>query len=472
MAIVPVVLNGGAGTRLWPLSRAAYPKQFLPMAGEMSTFQQTCRRLTDAVYRKPIVICNEDHRFITAEQMRDTGIEPDAIVLEPVARNTAPAALIGSLLAAREEPRQLVLLVPSDHLIFDQAAFTSAIERGRASAMAGKIVTFGIKPKEPHTGYGYIETVDTAAELMQVRRFVEKPDRETARSFLADDGFFWNAGIFLFDPFRMIELFQEHHPGMLADCRKALENAVHDLDFLRLESQAYENCAHISIDHAIMEKAHDMTCVTLDAGWRDIGSWQALGATMDEDGSGNATRGDIVLRDAKNCLGLSDGGAMLAILGLEDVLAVATRDVVLVAARDRADDVKSMVEQLSASERREAVSHARVYRPWGWYEGLSRGEKYQVKCLMVKPGAKLSLQIHRQRAEHWIVVSGSVRVSVDGREEHLRENQSTYIPIGAPHRLENPAADPALLIEVQSGSYLGEDDIIRLSDEYGRSAAE
>ncbi len=469
MKIHPVILSGGSGTRLWPLSRKAFPKQFLPLVGEHSLFQQTCLRLKAPLYSKPTTICNERHRFIVAEQLLELEIEPAAIVLEPVGRNTAPAALIASLLALQNDKDSLVLLLPSDHLIADFDDFNQTVQKGMKAARQGHIVTFGIKPDSPHTGFGYIETAGGKKGLTKVIRFVEKPDRKTAQTYLEQEGYFWNAGIFLFSASHMIELFKQHASQLLSPCTQALEGAQTDLDFLRLDKQSYSANKDISLDYAIMEKADKISCIPLDTGWNDLGSWSAMWDVLDKDADGNAVEGDVFLHDSKDCLAHSKDGASLSLIGLEHVVAVATKDAVLITSKEQCENVKSIVEKLKDQNRQSVTFHSRVYRPWGWYEGLSAGERFQVKCLMVKPGGKLSSQSHHHRAEHWIVVSGSVEVSIDDNTSLLTENESTYIPLGIKHRLANPGKIPALLIEVQSGSYLGEDDIVRYDDIYGRS---
>ncbi len=466
-SVFPVVLSGGSGTRLWPWSRKAYPKQFLPLTGENSLFQQTLLRLSDELFARPVILCNNDHRFLAAEQATAMGIGPQAIILEPAGRNTAPAALIAALWAAREDPERLLLLLPSDHVVTDAAGFARSIAQGMEAAQDGHIVTFGIPPKSPQTGYGYIATQGDSVPL-KVLRFTEKPDRETAEKYIAAGDHYWNAGIFLFAARTMIRAFEIHAPDMLTACRAALEKARNDLDFIRLDKEAYEQNRAISLDYAIMEKAGNIRCVPLQSDWDDLGAWPAVWRIMDKDGNGNVARGDVTMHSTRNCYAHSIDGACLSVIGLEDVLAVATKDAVLVASKKHAQDVGKLVEELKTQGRSEAIMHARVYRPWGWYEKLAGGERFQVKTLMVRPGAKLSLQSHHHRAEHWVVVRGTVRVTNGDETFLLAENESTYIPIGNRHRLENPGKLPALLIEVQSGAYLGEDDIVRFEDVYGR----
>ncbi|HDL86435.1 MAG TPA: mannose-1-phosphate guanylyltransferase/mannose-6-phosphate isomerase [Candidatus Acetothermia bacterium] len=467
-AIQPVILSGGSGTRLWPLSRTAYPKQFLDIFGGHSLFQQTCVRVNDPLFAAPSILSNNDHRFIVVEQLKQIGIEPNKIILEPVGRNTAPAVLIASLLVAEDDENSLLLLLPSDHIIADAEEFRDCIRKGIEPAQEGKIITFGVQPQSPHTGYGYIETGDARGAAFDVRRFVEKPTKEKAEEYLAGESYFWNAGIFLFSACSMIEAFKEHMPDMLEICQEALSKARNDLDFLRLDEAAFSRCEDISIDYAIMERSQNIYCVPLTTSWSDLGSWAAIAeqAVCKEDD--NASRGDVMFHNSRNCYGHSTDGASLSVVGLDNVIAVVTKDAVLVTSKEHAEDVKQIVQQHKAINRNSVTYHRRVYRPWGWFEGLERGDRFQVKCLMVTPGEKLSLQSHHHRAEHWVVVSGTARVTVGEKVFLLTENESTYIPIGATHRLENPGQIPALLIEVQSGSYLNEDDIVRYEDIYNR----
>jgi mannose-1-phosphate guanylyltransferase/mannose-6-phosphate isomerase len=468
--IYPFILSGGAGTRLWPLSRREYPKQFLSLTDDSATlFQQTCRRFAAPEFAAPTILGGHDHRFIIAEQLREIGATPAAIVLEPAARNTAPAAAIAALMAAAKDERALLLLAPADHVIADSAAFRETVLRGASAASEGALVTFGVKPTEPHTGYGYIETQGSGREVaLAVKRFVEKPGAADAAAYVESGNFYWNAGIFLMAASALIDAFREYAPAILKLCEEALAKAKPDLDFLRLDQAAYERLPDISVDYAIMEKSARVRCVPLATGWSDLGSWSAIWDVARKDGAGNAARGDVIFQGAANSFGYTEN-ACLALVGVEDLIVVATKDAVLVASKDHAQAVKNVVEKLNASGRAEIIAHKRVYRPWGWYEGLDRGDRFQVKRIMVKPGAQLSLQSHFHRAEHWIVVLGTLQVTIDGEERLLSENESTYIPVGARHRLANPGRIPAFLIEVQSGAYLGEDDIVRYEDLYGRT---
>ncbi len=461
-----MILSGGAGTRLWPLSREAYPKQFLSLLGDGSLLQQTSKRVNGEAFDAPVMLVNRDHRFLVGEQLQDIGVTPKAIVLEPCARNTGPAALIAALIANDEDPGKLVLLLPSDHLVNDSDAFRKTVAEGAGAAADGHIVTFGVRPDSPETGFGYIEAVGEG-EVLDVARFVEKPTLEVAQGYLESGNYFWNAGIFLFSATTMISEFERLAPDILECCRNALADAKDDLDFKRLDEAAYGRCKNISLDYAVMEHARSIKCVPLGSDWSDLGAWPALWDAASKDSDGNASFGDVILNGTTNSYAYTEDAA-LCVLGLEHVMVVATRDAVLVAAKDQAQAVKDVVEQLKANGRDEAVIHRRVYRPWGWYEGLSQGDRFQVKCLMVKPGGRLSLQSHFHRSEHWVVVSGTAQVTVDEKTVLMSENESTYIPLGAKHRLENPGKVPAFLIEVQSGRYLGEDDIVRYEDVYNR----
>ena len=466
--IHPLILSGGSGKRLWPLSRQANPKQFLKVLGDHSLFQDTCLRLKGSAFAKPTVIANDAHRFLVAEQMREIGIEPSSIVLEPVGRNTAPAAIIGSLLAAREDIDRLILLLPSDHAIADAGAFALAIGSGIKAAQAGAIVTFGVKPDRPHTGYGYIEVAsDDDGAALPVNRFVEKPDTKRAKQYVESGHFYWNAGIFLFSARSMLEAAERFAPGIMTGSAEAIANGKSDLDFLRLSEKHFEKVDSISIDYAIIEKASNIRCVPFDAGWSDLGSWTEVWETAARDADGTAGKGDVHFMKAAGNYAYTDGAAV-SVLGLNDVVVVATRDAVLVTSKAEAQGVKDVVAKFEKAGREEVINHNRVHRPWGWYERLALGDRFQVKCIMVNPGATLSLQSHFHRSEHWVVVKGTIEVTKDDEIIMLAENQSTFVPVGSRHRMKNPGKIPAFLIEVQSGGYLGEDDIVRYEDVYGR----
>ena len=471
MPLYPVILSGGSGTRLWPLSRAALPKQLLPLASELTLVQETVLRLDGlADVAAPLIVCNEEHRFLIAEQMREIGIAPLGIYLEPVGRNTAPAAAVAALVLTRRDPDAVMLLLPADHLIRDVSAFHAAIGEGLKAARAGHLVTFGIVPDSPHTGYGYIQRGETLAgtTARRVVRFVEKPDLASAETFLASGDYYWNSGMFLFPAQRFLEELRALRPELVSACEAALEHGRRDLDFHRLDRAAFEACPADSIDYAVMEHTSHAAVVPADMGWNDIGAWSALWEVGQKDDHGNVSRGDVYLEGVRDSYVRAES-RMIAAIGVRDLIIVETADAVLVAERGRAQDVKKAVEHLKAQNRSEHEFHTRVYRPWGWYEGIDAGERFQVKRIMVKPGEKLSLQMHHHRAEHWIVVSGTALVTRDGKQELLSENQSTYIPLGTQHRLENPGKIPLHMIEVQSGAYLGEDDIVRFEDVYKRA---
>ena len=485
-----VLLSGGSGTRLWPLSREAHPKQFLPLLGEQSLLQATWLRVRelpgvaasgaagDPGYSPAadqlIVIANEEHRFMVAEQLRQIGALPMALILEPVGRNTAPAIAVAALRALQNSDDPLLLVLPSDHVVRDEAAFRAAVQAALPLAERGALVTFGIVPTAPETGYGYIRARhddlargNTGAGALAVERFVEKPDLATAQRYLADGGYYWNSGMFLFSASRYLDELDQFAPRMLAQCRAALAGAKPDRDFLRLDRAAFEDCPADSIDYAVMEKTTDALVLPIDVGWSDVGSWSALWQLAEQDGAGNAHRGDVLALDCADTLAWSER-RLVALIGLRDLVVVDTDDALLVAHRDRVQDVKQIVARLKREDRPHARLHRKVYRPWGSYDSVDAAERFQVKRITVKPGASLSLQMHRHRAEHWIVVDGTARVTCDERVFDLAENQSTYIPLGAKHRLQNLGNTPLELIEVQSGDYLGEDDIVRFEDIYGR----
>jgi mannose-1-phosphate guanylyltransferase/mannose-6-phosphate isomerase len=470
--ISPFILCGGSGSRLWPLSREAFPKQFHRLTDAHTLFQQTCRRFASSLFDDLTILSNRRHRFLIAEQLEEIGTSTARIVLEPTSRNTAPAACIAALIASERDPSALVMIVPSDHVFAETKSFLAAVEVGIEAAQAGALVTFGVTPDCPHTGYGYIETDKSNGPVLNVRRFVEKPSQSAAEAYLDAGGFYWNAGIFLFRADVLMDLIETHSPEILAACRPALESATSDLTFTIL-GEAYAKAPSISIDYAVAEKAQNMTCVPLTTSWSDIGSWSALWEFAGKDTSGNVARGEgeIILQSTENCFTYSDK-ACVAVLGMKDVVVVATEDAVLVASKAYAEEVKTIVEHLKSNGASHVLQHNRVYRPWGWYQTVNQGERYQVKCIMVKPRGKLSLQSHYHRSEHWVVVRGTLEVTKGEHTELLTENQSTYIPIGKLHRLANPGKIPAFLIEVQSGPYLDEQDIVRYEDVYGRGADE
>jgi len=463
--IQPVILSGGSGTRLWPLSREAYPKQFLPLAGELTMLQATWERVAPIAARGPLVIANEEHRFVAAEQLQQVGVEPAAIILEPVGRNTAPAIAVAALEATRDGADALLLVLPSDHVITDAAAFRVAVEQAASVADAGKLVTFGIVPTGPETGYGYIKAAPGEG-ARAVERFVEKPDLATATDYVASGEYYWNSGMFLFKASRYLQELERFHPAMLAGSRDAWEKSRRDADFTRLDKDAFAAVPSDSIDYAVMEKTADAVVVPLDAGWNDVGSWTALRDVSQQDGNGNAHQGDVIAIDCRNTYAY--GERLVAMVGLDDIIVVETDDAVLVGKGDRMQEIKAVVARLKAEGRSEATWHRKVYRPWGAYDSIDSGARFQVKRITVKPGGTLSLQMHHHRAEHWIVVSGTAEVTRGEEVLLLSENQSTYIPLGVTHRLRNPGRLPLELIEVQSGSYLGEDDIVRFEDTYGR----
>ncbi len=475
-ALVPVILCGGTGTRLWPLSRASYPKQYWPLAGtgEDTLLQQTQQRLKGLPgLGAPLLICNEDHRFIVAEQLRQIGVEPQAILLEPIGRNTAPAVAVAALQATAHGEDPLLLVLAADHVIRDAATFRATVAAGMAAAEAGQLVTFGIVPTAPETGYGYIEAAQSllgANVPVPIARFVEKPDRATAEQFLATGRFTWNSGMFLFKASAILAELERLAPEVVSACRSSLEHESADLDFLRLEREAFASCPSVALDVAVMERTDRGAVLPLEAGWSDVGSWSALWETADQDSDGNVLRGRVISEGSRNCYLRSEHRLVVG-LGVEDLVVVETDDVVLVAHRDQAQEVKAIVGLLEREGAPESKAHRKIYRPWGSYDGVTEGERWQVKRIVVNPGASLSLQMHHHRAEHWIVVQGSALVEKDGRQEMVSENQSTYIPLGCRHRLSNPGKIPVELIEVQSGPYLGEDDIVRFEDRYGRSDA-
>jgi len=467
--LIPVVMCGGAGTRLWPVSRESMPKQFVPLVDERSTFQQVLGRIADVqLFERPIIITNSDFRFIVAEQLRECDIEAD-IVLEPMRRDSAMAVAVAAALARERDPEAVVLILAADHVVRDVAAFKSACREAATAAAEGLIVTFGINPTFPATHYGYIRPgskVNGGAALA-VEAFVEKPDAKTAGGYVAES-YLWNSGNFAFRADIMLEEIARYEPDIAAAAKLAVEGMARDLDFLRLPAEPFARVPKKSIDYAVMERTDRAAVVPVDLGWSDVGSWSAVWDVMNHDAEGNASTGSVVFYDSRNSLVRSDDAILTAVVGLEDIIVVATPDAVLVTSRDKAEQVKGLVEQLKAQNRREADQHLRIYRPWGYYQGIDLGSRYQVKRIVVKPNARLSLQKHFHRAEHWVVVRGTAEIAVGTEVRTIHENESAYIPIGSVHRLANPGKIPLELIEVQVGSYLGEDDIVRLGDEYGR----
>jgi mannose-1-phosphate guanylyltransferase/mannose-6-phosphate isomerase len=469
--VIPVVLCGGSGTRLWPMSRKLLPKQFLPLVSERSLLQDTLERvraLPDC--GPPIIISNHEHRFLVAEQAKAIGVTPAVQILEPVGRNTAPAVAVAALHLQAEDPDAVLLVLASDHAIRDLKKFEEAVLSAVRVARQGMLVTFGIKPSSPHTGYGYIEQAEPLSgekNALRIRKFVEKPNLERAKDYLAAGNFLWNSGMFVFRASSFLKELGKFRPDILAGARAALGGATRDLDFLRLESAAFSACPAESIDHAVMEKTDAGAVVRGDFGWSDVGSWAALWEIGAKDAAGNVARGDVHLSDTRNSYFMA-GERLVYGLGVEDLMVVETKDALLIGDRSRAEEVKEIVQQLERQARSEHVSHSRVYRPWGYFESIDQGERFQVKRIMVKPRQALSLQLHNKRAEHWVVVSGRARVTRGEEVFDLRENESTFIPLGTKHRLENCSDEPLYLIEVQSGAYLGEDDIVRFEDRYGR----
>jgi len=465
--VLPVVLAGGAGTRLWPLSRELYPKQFLKLTGAQTMLQATLLRLVGLDAAAPYLICNEDHRFIVAEQCRAIGVDWGAIVLEPVARNTAPAIALAALYATSNGDDPVMLVLAADHHIADPDAFRAAVACGADLVQSDELLTFGVVPEVPETGYGYIKAgAAIDAHAYAVAQFVEKPDLETAKKYLAAGDYYWNSGMFMFKASSYLNELEVHRPDIFEACRAAAKTMSSDLDFKR-PGPEFSKSPSESIDYAVMEKTNRSVVLPIDVGWSDVGSWKALWEVSARDSADNHVRGDVVAVDTSGSLLISEG-RLLATVGVRDLMVIETSDAVLVAQRDHAQDVKRIVDKLRASKRAEHQTHQRVYRPWGSYETVEQGDRYQVKRLTVNPGATLSLQMHHHRSEHWVVVQGTATVTCGEKEFVVHENESTYIPIGSKHRLANPGKIPLHLIEVQVGSYLGEDDIVRFQDAYGR----
>jgi mannose-1-phosphate guanylyltransferase / mannose-6-phosphate isomerase len=469
--LYPVILSGGSGTRLWPLSRQALPKQLLPLSSKQSMLQDTVLRLKGLPeLAAPLLICNDEHRFMIAEQLREIGVDPHAIILEPVGRNTAPAVAVAALKLMEVDENALMLVLPADHLISDAKAFHRAVETAAGAALDGRLTTFGIVARSPETGYGYIRRGDGLANVpgaYSVAAFVEKPDGMTAQTYVSSGNYFWNSGMFLFRAKDFLAELEAFKPDILASCKTSLAKAKVDLDFVRLDKEAFSACPSDSIDYAVMEHTRKAAVVPADIGWNDIGAWSALWEVGVKDEAGNVTRGDVLLERAAGNYVRAES-RLVAVLGVRDLVIIETPDAVLVAHKDQVQDVKRIVDRLKSEKRDEHLIHKKVFRPWGWYEGIDEGERFQVKRIMVKPGEKLSLQMHHHRAEHWVVVSGTAKVVCDEEVKLVTENQSTFIPLGGRHRLENPGKLPLHLIEVQSGPYLGEDDIVRFEDIYKR----
>ncbi|WP_334015695.1 mannose-1-phosphate guanylyltransferase/mannose-6-phosphate isomerase [Alteromonas sp. S167] len=464
----PVILAGGTGSRLWPKSRAALPKQFLALTSDQTMIQETVMRLAGVDALPPSIICNEEHRFLVAEQMRQINIDNSDILLEPVGRNTAPAIALAALHATANGEDPTLLVLAADHLIQDSATFQAQIKQAQILAEQGKLVTFGIVPTQPHTGYGYIKAGAAMGNGFAVSQFVEKPDMDTATQYVNSGEYFWNSGMFMFKASVFLKALELHAPEMFTVCSKAIAQTERDLDFIRISKDIFATCPSDSIDYAVMEKTADAAMVTLDAGWSDVGSWSSLWETGKKDSSGNVTIGDTLLESTTNSY-VNAEDCLVSVIGLDDVVVVQTKDAVMVANKKNSEQIKAVVNHLKKHKRPEFEFHREVFRPWGSYDSIDEGGRFKVKRITVKPGEKLSVQMHHHRAEHWVVVSGTANVTVNDDTTMLTENESIYIPIGAVHALENPGKIPLELIEVQSGAYLGEDDIVRFSDRYGRS---
>lgn len=474
--IHPVILSGGSGTRLWPLSRANYPKQLLPLVGKETMLQATLARAAAlSNTQAPIIVCNTEHRFLIQEQCEAIKIKPEAIYLESAGRNTAPAIALAAFHLSQIDENALMIVLPADHVIDDQVAFAQAVETAKVAAQEDYLVTFGVVPSAPETGYGYIKAgtalsfaTPIALAAYQVQSFFEKPNRETATAYLQEGGYTWNSGMFVFTAKNYLQELQRHRPDIFAAVQKAWQEKTTDLGFILPGKDAFTASPSDSIDYAIMQVTDRAAVVPAQFGWNDVGSWDSLWQIAPKDGNGNVTSGDTLVFDTQKSY-IRAENRLVAVIGLDDVIVIETADAVLVMHKSKAQHLKTAIQQLESSQRKEHLDHLRVHRPWGWYEGIDKGERFQVKRIMVKPGEKLSLQMHHHRAEHWVVVSGTAKVTVENQETLFTENQSTYIPLGKSHRLENPGKIPLHLIEVQSGTYLGEDDIVRFEDSYGRT---
>lgn len=471
--IVPVVMAGGNGTRLWPLSRSQYPKQFLALGQELTLLQQVFERLNGIEISHPLILCNEEHRFLAAEQLRALGELDHNIILEPEGRNTAPAVALAALHAIQKNPEAILLVLASDHLITNRSVFQNAIRKAVPVAEQGHLVTFGIVPTHPETGYGYIKQGNQLSEVgvHGVAQFVEKPELDTAKSYVESGNYLWNSGIFVFKASRYLEELKAQRPDIYEACQNAVDGINYDMDFIRINADAFAQCPSESIDYAVMEKTESATVVSLDAGWSDIGSWSALWEVSEQDVNGNAVVGDVVAQGTSNSYIYAES-SLVATLGLDNIVVVQTKDAVLVTDKSSTQNIKNIVNELNNNKRLETQVHRDVYRPWGKYETVDSGTRHQVKRITVKPGEKLSVQMHHHRSEHWIVVSGTANVTIDNKSQLVTENESVYIPVGSVHALENPGKIPLELIEVQSGPYLGEDDIVRFEDRYGRDVKE
>ena len=466
--MIPIILSGGSGTRLWPLSRKMYPKQFLGLLHDETMLQKTLLRLNNLEHSAPIVVCNDEHRFIVAEQARQIEIEDASIILEPFGKNTAPAIAVAAICALQQQKDAIILVLAADHEITDEAAFYNAIQQAEPLAESGQLVTFGIVPTYPATGYGYIQSGEEIGEGFKVEKFVEKPDQKTAQQYISLGDYYWNSGMFMFKAQVYLDELKRLNPEMLSHCEAACRGITEDIGFMRIDPEAFARCESDSIDYAVMEKTELACVVPLDAGWSDIGSWSSLWEQGEKDKAGNSIRGDVMTTDTSNSL-IHSESRLVATVGVKDLVIVETQDAVLVTTKDKAQEVKSIVTQLARDKREEENFHRIVYRPWGSFDSVDEGEGFKVKRISVKPGARLSKQMHHHRAEHWVVVKGTARVFRDDEIFDLHENESVFIPLGATHYLENPGETPLDIIEVQSGSYLGEDDIVRFEDMYGRS---
>lgn len=461
--MIPVILSGGSGTRLWPLSRPLYPKQFLALHSNLTLFQETLKRLEKIGLADPIIVSNDEHRFIVAENMRSIGMKASRIILEPVGRNTAPAIAIAALAALELESDPVLFILPADHVIQDQDAFDEAARKAEGIAREGHLVTFGVKPTEPHTGYGYIEAGEGITEhAYSIRSFREKPNLETAEKFLAQGGFFWNSGMFVFKASRYLTSIEKHEPDLLKHAKEAYAKSKQDLDFYRLDKDSFEQCKNISIDYAVMERTRDGVVVMLDAQWCDVGSWNALWEVLPKDADGNVVRGDVITKDSSDNYIYAEH-KLVTTLGAKDLIIIDTKDALLIADRRKVEGLKDIVGPLSEAGRKEALHHRTIYRPWGFYDAVSNGANDQVKRITVRPGRKLSLQKHERRAEHWVVVKGEARVTRGGEVLSVKENESVYLPFGTPHSLENAGPGDLEVIEVQTGLSFGDDDIIRIA---------